>query len=362
MINDRRNFLKQTATLAALGTLPYSAQADEPVAKNAATNVAPPLPPTDIRSLTQHFNQPGGGIEPWMFVPKSNIAEISTEEHPGAVTIRQAGKGADIKGILRKPIGISDFPLPWEFQMSLVQNPMAVLLGVGDIRQNNMAIGLNVALTFSDPSTWPADRTQRPPDTHDFQLLVVHLGNTGEFGSGLPQFAPYRTPETHLVWGRGDLAPSLNGDWKIPYFFQGSMPDGGPASPQVFFRFHLSGPSGFTVGIKFNDWNEFYLHSTDCSRFGKITGVWEIGPIFSCDRWIPDMLCTALPVLHPEINAPPEPIPPNPIHEFTVDYCAFLACAPTAPFESFSDEFDVPGFLSWRGFQLSPQSDVRGVK
>jgi hypothetical protein len=186
-MTDRRNFLKQTATFAALGSLPYPAQADERAANNSLTNVAPPRPPSDIRSLTQHFNQPGAGIEPWMFVPRSNIAELSTAEHPGTVTIRQAGKGVDIKGILQKPIGIGEFPLPWEFQMSLVQNPLAVLLGVGDIRQNNTAIGLNVALTFSDPSTWPADRTQRPPDTHDFQLLVIHLVNTG-----LPQFAPYR--------------------------------------------------------------------------------------------------------------------------------------------------------------------------
>jgi len=106
----------------------------------------------DTRALTQHFNQPGGGIEPWMFVPESNIAEISTAEHPGTATIRQAGRGQDIKGILRQPIGIGDYPLPWEFQMSLVQNPMAVLLGVGDMRQNNTAIALNVALTFSDPA------------------------------------------------------------------------------------------------------------------------------------------------------------------------------------------------------------------
>jgi hypothetical protein len=211
-MTDRRDFLKQTATISALGTLPYPVEADERATKNTAANVAPPLPPTDIRSLTQHFNQPGGGIEPWMYVPKGNIAAISTEEHP---------------------------------------------------------------------SIWPADRTQRPPDTHDFQLLVVHLGNTGEFGSGLPQFAPYRTPETHLVWGRGDLAPTLNGDWKIPYFFQGSMPDAGPA---------------------------------------------------------------------------------NPIHEFTVDYCVFLPCAPTAPFESFSDEFDVPGDRQWPALQPATRhADVRAV-
>jgi hypothetical protein len=291
---------------------------------------ARPAGPSDIRRLTQHFNQPGGGIEPWLFVPESNVAEVSTAEHPGTATIRQAGRGQDIKGILREPIGIGDYPLPWEFQLSLVQNPMAALLGVGDTRQNNTAIGLNVALTFSDPSTWPADRTQRPPDTHDFQLLVIHLGNTGEFGAGLPQFAPYRTPETHLVWGRGDLAPALNGDWKISYFFQGAMPDAGPASPQARFRFRLDGPKGFEVGIKFNDWNEHEMRRVDCSRFGTITGVWEIGPIFSCDRWIPDGLCKELPVLRPEIKDPPEPIPPNPIHEFTVDYCAFLPCAPRA--------------------------------
>lgn len=154
-MTDRRNFLKQTGTLGAFGALSYSAQADERIAKKDVNNVAPPLPPTDIRSLTQHFNLLGSGIEPWMFVPKSNIAEISTEEHPGAVTVRQAGKDADIKGILRKPIGIGDFPLPWEFQMSLVQNPLAVLLGVGDniageeTRWQNLQVWANLPLAIS---------------------------------------------------------------------------------------------------------------------------------------------------------------------------------------------------------------------
>ncbi len=27
----------------------------------------------------------------------------------------------------------------------------------------------------------------------------------------------------------------------------------------------------------------------------QITGVWEIGPIISADRWIPDVLCRNLP-------------------------------------------------------------------
>lgn len=63
-MTDCRNFLKQTATLTVLGTLSYPALASEQAAKSAATNAAPPLRPTDIRCLTQHFSQPGGGIEP----------------------------------------------------------------------------------------------------------------------------------------------------------------------------------------------------------------------------------------------------------------------------------------------------------
>src|SRR5262245_36466028 len=36
----------------------------------------------DISELDQHFNEPGKDISPWMFVPKENIKEFSTEEHP----------------------------------------------------------------------------------------------------------------------------------------------------------------------------------------------------------------------------------------------------------------------------------------
>jgi hypothetical protein len=368
-MENRRQFLKKTAAIAAaelgkmaVGVGAMSTAASETSGESVSDeNVAlltTESQPEDIRKLSQHFTSANGDILPWMFIPADNIKEISTTEHPGLVTVRQAGRGKDVRGILENPIAIDDYDLPWEFQMSLVQNYMAALLGTGDSNQDNCAIGFNVALTFSDPALWPKDRTQRPPDTHDFQLFVVHLGSTGEFSPGLPQFVHYRSPETYLVWGRGDLDASLNGDWKIPYFLQGSMPDGGPASPQIFFRFQLQDPSRLQVGIKFKDWNEYYMRSVDCSRFGKITGVWEIGPIFSCDRWIPDVLCKQIPVLHPEIINPPEPIAPNPLFEFYVDYCAFLDCSPTAPWEHFSDEFDRPGFLTWRGFQIPFQAET----
>src|SRR5689334_1065630 len=72
----------------------------------------------DISELDQHFNEPGKPVSPWMFVPEENIKEFSTAEHPGLATIYEAGKGKDVKGILKQPIAIGDYQLPWEFQTS----------------------------------------------------------------------------------------------------------------------------------------------------------------------------------------------------------------------------------------------------
>jgi hypothetical protein len=316
----------------------------------------------EIRALNQHFNEPGKSIAPWMFVPQQNIKEFSTAEHPGLATIYEAGRGQDIKGILEKPIGIGDYRLPWEFQTSLVQS-FNLLAGVGATTQVNSAIGLNVAVTFSDPSTWPRDRTKRPPQTHEFQLLVVHLGCTGEAGVGLPQFSSEPHPETYFVWGRGDLGHTVMGDWRIPYIWIG---DGakyaGPASTQLFFRCVVLSPTELQVGIKFDASHGWNMRTIDCSEYGKITGVWEIGPIISADRWIPDVLCRNLPQVkgpHPialgqknrlgdgtqlmPVTAP-KPEAPNPKYEYYVDYCVFFGSSPR-PFEQFSDDFNIVGYL-----------------
>ena len=86
------------------------------------------------------------------------------------------------------------------------------------------------------------------------------------------------------------------GDWRIPYVWIG---DGakyaGPASPQLFFRCVLQSPTRLAVGIKFDASHGWNMRTIDCSAFGPITGVWEIGPIISADRWIPDVLCRNLP-------------------------------------------------------------------
>jgi hypothetical protein len=254
-----------------------------------------PLWAADISDLNQHFNAPGNEIAPWQFVPEENIKEFSTDEHPGLATLYEAGGGKDIKGILREPIRIGDYRLPWEFQTSLVQS-FNLTAGVGAKTQVNSAIGLNVAVTFSDPARWPADRTKRPPQTRELQLFVVHLGSTGEAGTGLPQYSNEPHPETYLVWGRGDLGHTAMGDWRIPYVWIG---DGakyaGPASPQLFFRCVLLSPTQLAVGIKFDASHGWNMRTIDCSEYGRITGVWEMGPIISADRWIPDVLCRNLP-------------------------------------------------------------------
>ena len=323
----------------------------------------------NIRDLTQHFNDRKGATGEWVFVPEDNVTSVSLSEHPGLAVIRPGKLQKDIKGLLKKPIGIGDYPLPWEYQLGLAQN-FDMMCGVGTRTQNNSAIGLNIALTFSDPATWPADRKTRPPKTYDFQLLVVHLGH-GSGGEGLPQYTTLPHPERYLVWGRGDLDSNLDGDWEIPSVWVG---DGsiyaGPASSQLFFRFVMSSPTAFQVGIKFDSSHGWNMRRIDCSRLGRVTGIWEVGPIFSQDRWIPDTLCPSLPKprVRPLVasasytegtrmlNLPtPQPEPPNPSYEHYVDYCVFLRGVPV-PLEDYSDEFDIPGYMG--RWQIQPESTM----
>ena len=148
------------------------------------------------------------------------------------------------------------------------------------------------------------------------------------------------------MWGRGDLGHTVMGDWRIPYVWIG---DGakyaGPASPQLFFRCVLQSPTRLAVGIKFDASHGWNMRTIDCSELGPITGVWEIGPIISADRWIPDVLCRNLPQIkgpHPimlgggdpahftQRMAPvtaPKPEPPNPKYEYYVDYCVFFGAS-----------------------------------
>src|SRR3954454_20161914 len=147
--------------LVPLGLLVWSARSaappSAPLPGRPAAAAADPPPPAaapaagkdgvrDIRKLSQHFTDPRGDTWPWVFLPEDNIRRLSTAEHPGMVTLWEAGKGQDVKGVLQDPIALSDYPPPWEFHLGLVQNYLAQK-GLSE-EQINYAVGLNLALTF----------------------------------------------------------------------------------------------------------------------------------------------------------------------------------------------------------------------
>jgi hypothetical protein len=289
----------------------------------------------DIRKLSQHFKVPNDNTSPWIFMPGENIQSLSTANHPGYVTLRDAGKGMDIKGILDKAIAIDDFPLPWEFHLGLVG-------GVNCCGEGNWAHGLNLAVTFSDPSRWPEDRTEVPPETHSLQVFVVHL-SAPQLGSTPLN---YNEPghEVYLVYGRGDLAPEAVGNWGVPYIWQG-YPEvvwdrsEGPASFALSFRVKMDSPTlleiGFFGGMQGHSHPGWRMKNVDVSRLGKITGIWEIGPIISLDRWIPDVLARELGI------SPSPPIEPAPSEDHQIDYAVFFG-AGLKNLEHMSDDFDDP--------------------
>ncbi len=307
--------------------------AEAPSASN--TSIGPGAP--DIRKLSQHFKEPNDNIAPWMSVPRENIQSLTTASHPGYVTLRDAGNGTDIKGILEKPITIDDFPLPWEFHLGFAPT------GYGCCGGENWAMGLNLAVTFSDPSKWPEDRNEFPPETHSVQVLVVHLTSPDLAASELNYHDPGH--EAFLVYGRGDLGRDLVGNWRVPYLWQGypTAPwdrTGGPASLTLSFRVKVASPTaleigffGGMIGFPHPGWR---MKTVDVSRFGKITGIWEIGPIVSLDRWIPDTLAHEI-----GLGSTVRLQPPLPSKDYHVDYGIFFGTG-LKNLEHMSDDFDDP--------------------
>ncbi|MEM2124296.1 MAG: hypothetical protein QXL43_03040, partial [Methanolinea sp.] len=331
-----------------------------------------PHPAGPIRRLSHHFNDPEAKWTPWTFTPEANIGLQDLRRTVGALTLQLAGRGQDVKGLLDKPIRLDQYPVPWYFRLGFLQDQNAIAGHVGTKSQVNYAFGLNLAVTFSDPATWPGDRSKRPPRTHDVQLLIVHLGSSGEVAEGLPQYTRDQHPERFLVWGRGDLGYSVMGDWEIPYVEIGNgMKDGGPASPQVNFQCLVTSPTSIAIGVKFNPMMDYRMREIDFAKlYGPATGIWEIGPIISGDRWIPDQLCRVLshkrgpePILlgprwkdgqleHDWLTIPrPVPAAPEKNVKYLVDYCVFGSAAPKDLTE-FSDEFDIPGYLDNGRYQL----------
>ncbi len=324
----------------------------------------------DIRKLSQHFFSKTNDISPWRFIPEGNIKSLSTTTHPGFVSIQHGDEGKDIKGILKDPIKIDDYPLPWEFHLGLA--------GETYMLPCNQAVGVNLALTFSDPSTWPSDRTQTPPDTHTLQLLQAHLRGpqieSGPLNGYRPAFEsppdgirnqhgadPYVKPtipkksgELWVLFGRGDLAPNVLGNWKIPYTWvgypEGAWGDhpGGMLSHSLTFRVRIVSPTevdvGFFGGLQGEPHLGWQMRTFDVSRFGKITGIWEIGPVIALDGWLADDLPGEL-----GISASPPFKVSDPAKTYMVDYGVFFG-ANAENYDHWSDDFDIPGFPSPKWF------------
>ena len=313
----------------------------------------------DIRSHDEHFLGTDEDMKQWTFFPQDNIDLFTTTEHPGLLMLRDAGKGTDIKGVPKDPIRLDEYPMPWEFKMGLLQpEPKA-----GDA-QTNYAFGINVLVTFSEPSSWPDDRTVAPPDSRSLQLLVVRLGNYGEVDRrGVPQLRYSElnygdpSPEVYLLWGRGDLANNVIGDWRIPYTWVGYQSPAlgqlgaaanwswgkhaGPAESNglqdIRFRFRVVTPTKLEIGFGYGYRVGWRMRTIDVAHLGEITGIWEVGPIISLDRWMADELAPALP-----IYPVPELEEPDTGSAYYIDYLTFFGNGPES-FEHLSDEFDMPG-------------------
>ncbi len=342
----------------------------------------------DIEVFSNHFIEPGADLSPWMFVPGDNIRSLSTRSNPGYVRIQQDGKGRDVKGILEDPIRLDEYPVPWEFQVGFLQDLRDQSNTFG---QANYAFGMNVVVTFSDPSTWPEDRTQVPPDARSVQLLVVHLGNVGE--GYIPAVPLVRrsalnwgdpSPEAYLLYGRGDLHPDLMGNWEMPYAwvgpdsrtspnYAGAGKEGGPADHMVRFQLVVNNTSSLMLGFG-SGFTRGWRHTVvSTSEYGPITGIWEIGPIISADDWISTELASELEInkapawmeslklraqqpgaeFEPEMFEPFETLfdvqAPHPDRPYYIDYVVFRE---QANIEHFSEDFDIPGYHSVSKFHI----------
>jgi len=85
----------------------------------------------------------------------------------------------------------------------------------------------------------------------------------------------------------------------------------------------------------------------DVFQYGDITGIWEIGPVIPCDRWIPDVLCRNLKMtkgwydvgdlvstIKPngsysyrwvKFYKAPDPVPPKPRYPYYMDTLCFFS-------------------------------------
>src|SRR5687767_9982720 len=97
-------------------------------------------PSQDVRQWSSHF-RPSEGLKDWQFytstgrllAPEQQKDDhfISTQEHPGLVTIRHSGADEQIKGTIGKPIRVTDTDYYWEFETEVLLHNFWNTVGQG---------------------------------------------------------------------------------------------------------------------------------------------------------------------------------------------------------------------------------------
>ena len=274
----------------------------------------------DIRKFSDHFEP--GKPRRYTFEASDDVL-ISADEHPGLLTMYHSGKDEEIRGILDQSINLTDYPPPWECEMDVMHS---FWTKTSYKIQINMAIGMNVELTFSDPSTWPEDRTKRPPDTHSFRVYFVHIGSAWPDG----------LKEEFLVWGDCDdpeAYPHFQGDWDADVRIVSYEGKGvGPSKTHYYPTCIINSPTLVSFLLRYDQQNSPYIRrDVDVSRYGKITGVWNIGPIIASQSWIRERW--------PEGR----PVPRD--AEAYFGFVDFRHKPPFPTIEHFTKDFEHPGFI-----------------
>ncbi len=275
----------------------------------------------DIRDFTHHFNTPGS-MGPWVFNSPRGMS-LSTTTFPGSLEITLNEPYEELKGTLGRPIPLSEFPIGWECEME-------VLFDSFTTGGRDAAIGMNLAVTFSDPSTWSAKPNQTPPETYFLQTLLVHLADPKAMrGPG----------QKSMIWSRGTLDPSgaILGDWGVPTYNDvgDGQHHGGPANTATYLTARVESPTRIAIGVRFEQFTARNYRYIDVSSFGNITGIWEIGPVVPTSSWIKEQW----PDAHRLSDAR--------AHVGFIDfrYPHIPAMIPPGQIEHLSRDFNIPGYI-----------------
>jgi hypothetical protein len=128
-----------------IGVLPYDGLGLDP------EPTPTPPPPGSIENIDEFsaLFLPGEGMGFWNFSPTGPGTVISTDEHPGLLTVLYGNPGAAIKGTVGQPISLFSYPPPWEFELDVMQSFWTVTR----FDQINVAAGIHVEVTYTDDTT-----------------------------------------------------------------------------------------------------------------------------------------------------------------------------------------------------------------